>query len=257
MITQTELVIRLLLAFALGAGIGIERQWQKAKATMRISVLASLGATIFATMTALIPGEEISAKTIAPIILGMSLISASVILQKKAKYPTIVTGITTWCAGGVGSLVGLGFFFPAYVSTVAVMLGNLIFQPVELNSTNEELNHKENRKSESKHIKKLADSSIKKVLYRCQVICYIEDEPEILSLLVQSVREKKLMLIAVCSKNLNNQDQQFQTKTEIQADFLAESYKDQLELEQAVSILKSKTRINSVSWQYLHERLEY
>ena len=139
MITQTELVIRLLLAFALGAGIGIERQWQKARATMRISVLASLGATVFAMTTMLIPGEEISAKTIAPIILGMSLISASIILQKKAKYPTIVTGITTWCAGGIGSLVGLGFFFPAYVSTVAVMLGNLIFQPVELNNTNEEL----------------------------------------------------------------------------------------------------------------------
>ena len=258
MITQTEIGIRLFLAFVLGAGIGIERQWQKARATMRISVLASLGATIFAMTTALIPGEEISAKTIAPIILGMSLMSASIILNKKSKYPTIVTGITTWCAGGIGSLIGLGFFFPAYVSTVAVMLGNLIFQPVELNSTNEELNHKKNRKSESKHIQKITDSSsIKKVLYRCQVICYIEDEPEILSLLVQSVREKKLMLIAVCSKNLNNQDQQFQTQTEIQADFLAESYKDQLELEQAVSVLKSKTRINSVSWQYLHERLDY
>ncbi len=59
------------------------------------------------------------------------------------------------------------------------------------------------------------------------------------------------MLISVCSKNINERDGNCQAQTEILADFLAESYQDQLELEQAVSVLKSKTKIDSVSWKCL------
>lgn len=252
MITHTEFVIKLSLAFVLGAGIGMERQWQKTKATIRINVLASLAASIFVMTTALIPGEVILLRTIAPIILGMSLISASVILQRKGSFSSIVIGINLWCAAAIGSLIGSGFFFPAYVSTVAIILANLIFQPIEHSSINEESNRNEqDKKTKSKHRSALIDPPVTKILYRCQVICYIEDEPEILSLLVQSVRAKKLMLISVCSKNINERDGNCQAQTEILADFLAESYQDQLELEQAVSVLKSKTRIDSVSWKCL------
>ncbi len=134
MITHTEFVIKLSLAFVLGAGIGMERQWQKTKATIRINVLASLAASIFVMTTALIPGEVILLRTIAPIILGMSLISASVILQRKGSFSSIVIGINLWCAAAIGSLIGSGFFFPAYVSTVAIILANLIFQPIEHSS---------------------------------------------------------------------------------------------------------------------------
>ena len=253
MITGTEFVIRLLLAFILGAGIGIERQWPKARIAMRINIIASLGAAIFVMMSVLVSGEGSVVKTIAPIVLGMSLISASIILQRKGDLTGIFTGITLWCSAGIGALIGSGFFFPAYASTVAIVLTNLIFQPIEQSKTAEKIQNKRIRTSKSKRPQKLVYSPIKKILYRCQVICCIEDEPEILSLLVQSVREKKLVLIAVCSKNINNQDRQFQDTTEIQADFLAESHKEKLELEQAVSVLKSKTTINSVSWQYLNE----
>ena len=252
MITQTDFAIRLLLAFVLGAGIGMERQWQKTRATIRINILASLGAAIFVMTTALMPGEGMFLITIAPIILGMSLIGVSVILPRKGSFPSIITGINLWCAAGVGSLIGSGFFFPAYVSTVAVILANLIFQPIEHDNNNKETNNdRQSRKSTSLHKQKLIKPSSNRIIYRCQVICYIEDEPEILALLVQSVREKKLVLVSVSSKNINDREQQFQSKTEIQADFLAENYQDRLELEQAVSVLKSKTRINSVSWQYL------
>ena len=254
MITQTQFVIRLLLAFVLGAGIGMERQWQKTRATLRINVLASLGAAIFVMTTALIPGEKILLRTIAPIILGVSLISASVILPRKGNSPNIITGINLWCAAGIGSLIGSGFFFPAYVSTVAIILANLIFQPIEHTSNNKEINNKgQDRQSKSKHQQKLITTSVDRIIYRCQVVCYTEDEPKILSLLVRSTREKGLMLIAVCSKNINNQDRQSQTQTEIQADFLAENYKNNLELEQAVSVLKSKIQIDSVSWKCLLE----
>ena len=174
--------------------------------------------------------------------------------QKKGNSPNIITGINLWCAAGIGSLIGSGFFFPAYVSTVAIILANLIFQPIEQDSSTKELdNERQNRKSKSKHQQKLINPSAERIIYRCQVICYMEDEPKILSLLVQSAREKGLMLIAVCSKNINNQERPYQTQTEIQADFLAKNYKNNLELEQAVSVLKSKTPIDSVSWKCLLE----
>ena len=174
MITHTEFVIKLSLAFVLGAGIGMERQWQKTKATIRINVLASLAASIFVMTTALIPGEVILLRTIAPIILGMSLISASVILQRKGSFSSIVIGINLWCAAAIGSLIGSGFFFPAYVSTVAIILANLIFQPIEHSSINEESNRNEqDKKTKSKHRSALIDTPVTKILYRCQVICYI------------------------------------------------------------------------------------
>ncbi len=191
MITWTEFIIRLLLAFVLGAGIGMERQWQKTRATIRINVLASVGAAIFVMTTALASGEGSLAITVAPRAVGMSFISASMILQEKGNFRSVVIGITIWCAAAIGSLIGFGLFFPAYVSTVTVILANLIFQPIEqtrLSHTHEELsNNKLSQKSESNHQQKSKLSPVQEIRYRCQVICHIEDEPEVLALLVQSV----------------------------------------------------------------------
>lgn len=258
MITWTEFIIRLLLAFILGAGIGMERQWQKTRATIRLNILASLGAGIFVMTTTLIAGEEIGVRTIAQIALGMSFISASIILQEKGNFRSIITGITLWCSAGIGSLIGSGFFFPAYVSTVTVILANLIFQPIEPtlpSNSSEKLNNNHQRSRQSDSLQKENPISLLAIetRYRCQIICHVEDEPEILALLVQSVREKKLLLTGVYSKNIDHKGQNYLTQAEIQADFLAQDYQDKFELEQAVGVLKSQARVTSVSWQYLSQ----
>jgi uncharacterized membrane protein YhiD involved in acid resistance len=53
-----DFALRLALAFAFGALIGVERQWRQKLAGLRTNCLVSMGAALFVMLAALIPGDS-------------------------------------------------------------------------------------------------------------------------------------------------------------------------------------------------------
>lgn len=265
-LTWLDFATRLFIAFILGAGIGIERQWLKARSVLKTNVLVSLGAAMFVMMAAMIEGESSPTRVAAQVVSGVGFLGAGVILREGASVRGINTAATLWCAAAIGSLIGSGFLLQAYFGTIAVIGANLllrpvvqIFQPREENVIihNESLDLKNGSRIKNELPSKaeleqvLAPPNYPETRYRCRLLCQSEAEAHVLALLLQSVREKGLILTAIHSKNIEDEDVEDLTEVEIKADFLSEGRSDELEmLEQVVSQLKFKARVNRVSWEF-------
>ena len=267
--TWIDFAIRLFLAFILGAGIGIERQWLKSRAVLKTNVLVSLGAAMFVMMASMIPGDSSPTRVAAQVVSGVGFLGAGVILREGASVRGINTAATLWCAAAIGSLVGSGFLLQAYFGTLAVVGANLLLRPVVqifqhkvdetlmVHSESIDIERKnitnENLSSEAKLEKAFVVSEQTETRYRCRLLCHSEGEAHVLALLLQSVREKGLILTAIQSKNIEDEDMEDLSEVEIKADFLSEGRKDELEmLEQVVSLLKLKARVNKISWEFVN-----
>lgn len=263
--TWIDFATRLFLAFILGAGIGIERQWLKSRAVLKTNVLVSLGAAMFVMMASMIPGDSSPTRVAAQVVSGVGFLGAGVILREGASVRGINTAATLWCAAAIGSLIGSGFLLQAYFGTIAVVGANLLLRPVvqilqhKIDDTlvvrSESIDIERTKVSESKlHLEKaLIVPDHSETRYRCRLLCQSEAEAHVLALLLKSVREKGLTLTAIQSKNIEDEDIEDLTEVEIKADFMSEGRSDELEmLEQVVGLLKFKARVNKVSWEFMN-----
>ena len=267
--TWIDFAIRLFLAFILGAGIGIERQWLKTRAVLKTNVLVSLGAAMFVMMAAMIPGDSSPTRVAAQVVSGIGFLGAGVILREGASVRGINTAATLWCAAAIGSLVGSGFLVQAYCGTLAVVGANLLLRPVvhifqhkrdetlivhseSIDIDRRKINN-DQLESEQQSKESSVTASQQETKYRCRLLCQSEAEAHVLALLLQSVKEKGLILIAIHSNNIEDDEMEDLSQVEIKADFLSEGRNDELEmLEQVVSLLKLKARVNRVSWEFMN-----
>lgn len=238
MITWIEFIIRLVLAIILGAAIGVERQWRQTRAVLKTNVLVCLGAAMFVMMAAMTPGDSSPTRVAAQVVTGVGFLGGGVILREGSSVRGLNTAATLWCAAAVGTLIGSGLLFQAYVGSLAVVGANLLLRPLvqvvqQLNGESEAEKKPETR-------------------YRCRVICRNEDEAHVRALLLHPVKEQALMLHAVYSKNIDSLNIDNESLVEIKADFVTDGRNDVL-LEQVVSLIKVKTRVVAVSWEFVSQ----
>lgn len=238
MITWVDFVIRLVLAIILGATIGIERQWRQTRAVLKTNVLVCIGATMFVMMAAMTPGDSSPTRVAAQVVSGVGFLGGGVILREGPSVRGLNTAATLWCAAAVGTLIGSGLLFQAYVGALAVVGANLLLRPLvqlvqQLNGESEAEKKPETR-------------------YRCRAICHSEDEANVRALLLHPVKDRALMLHALHSKNIDSPNIDNEALVEIKADFVTDGRNDVL-LEQVVSLLKLKARVIAVSWEFVSQ----
>lgn len=239
--TWIDFVFRLVLALILGAAIGIERQWRQTRGILKTNVLVCLGSAMFVMMATMVPGDASPTRVAAQVVSGIGFLGGGVILRDGASVRGLSTAATLWCAAAVGSLIGFGLLFQAYVGTLAVVGANLLLRPLVqlLNQLNGEP----------------VVSTKPEARYRCGVVCHSEDEANVRALLLHPVKDRTLILNALYSKNISNNDINNLAQVEINADFVTAGRNDIL-LEQVVSLLKMKARVSGVSWEFVSEDTE-
>lgn len=127
---QLDLAVRLLIAAALGAAIGLEREIHEHPAGMRTHLLVSLGSAVFTLLSIfyfqVAPGPNgmnptDPSRIAAQVVSGIGFLGAGAIL----KYGTSIRGLTTaaslWATAAVGMSVGAGAWVVALVGTVIVI----------------------------------------------------------------------------------------------------------------------------------------
>lgn len=122
-----EMVLRLLLAAALGAVIGYQRERAGKQAGLRTHILISSGAALIALVSIYGFGSVSDpARVAAGVVVGVGFLGAGVILHREGG---IVAGLTTaatiWVMAGVGLAAGVGLYVVAAVAT-AIVLGVLV-----------------------------------------------------------------------------------------------------------------------------------
>ena len=122
-----EMVLRLLLAAALGAAIGYQRERAGKQAGLRTHILISSGAALIALVSIYGFGSASDpARVAAGVVVGVGFLGAGVILHREGG---IVAGLTTaatiWVVSGIGLAAGVGLYVVSTVAT-AIVLGVLI-----------------------------------------------------------------------------------------------------------------------------------
>ncbi len=97
---QLEIIARLLLAAALGAVIGLERELRGNPAGIRTMALVTLGACLFTDVSRLMGGDD---RVAAQVVTGIGFIGAGVVFRDGAGVRGITTAATIWGRGGGGN----------------------------------------------------------------------------------------------------------------------------------------------------------
>ncbi len=119
-----EIIIRLLVAVALGAVVGFERSLKKRPAGLRTHMLVCLGAAIFTTVGL---GLKQNASGIAEaIVTGVGFLGAGAIIAQGGQLRGITSAATLWAVAALGLVVGIGDYL------LSVIIAILIFGTLQI-----------------------------------------------------------------------------------------------------------------------------
>jgi putative Mg2+ transporter-C (MgtC) family protein len=224
-----EFAGRAIIALALGALVGLERQWRQRMAGLRTNALVALGAALFELLAVLTAGQHgvDPTRIAAYVVSGIGFLGAGVILRDGINVRGINTAATIWCSAAVGVLSGAGYVIEAIIGALLIVLAHLALRPVA-------------RRMD--RIPASGDSEVE-TLYRFQAVTRAVDEAHIRALVVQALTRDDFALRALRSEDLDPGT----GLVEVTAD-LHRYGRDDVALEAAVSRLSLEPSVTSVTW---------
>jgi len=134
-----HMLYRLLAAVAAGACIGYERSFHGRPAGLRTHVLVCLASAVLMLVTVYedhwvrIPGEaRLDPTRMAQgIMTGIGFLGAGVIVKEGLNVRGLTTAASIWITASIGILVGIGFWLPAIIGTIATLLVLGVFRRIE------------------------------------------------------------------------------------------------------------------------------
>jgi len=129
-----DITLRLFASLGIGALIGLERTYHGRPAGFRTHALVCLSTSLLMLVTFYedrwFPGTAQGRLVLDPtrmaqgIMTGIGFLGAGTIMKEGLSVRGLTTAASLWITAAIGILVGIGFFFPAILSTV-LTLGTL------------------------------------------------------------------------------------------------------------------------------------
>ncbi len=128
---ETEIAVRLLLACAAGAVVGLEREMRDRPAGLRTHMLVALASALF-TIVAFeifysLRGMENVAnvdpiRLVEAVTAGVAFLAAGTIIHGSGQVKGLTTGAGMWMAGALGMTCGAGFYLIAFMGAVLTIV---------------------------------------------------------------------------------------------------------------------------------------
>lgn len=134
---------RMLVALAIGAVIGAEREYRSKSAGLRTMILVSVGACLF-TILSIHIGTVSPDRIASTIVTGIGFLGAGVIFKDENRVTGITTATTIWMVAALGMAAGSGYFQTAYIGTgiILIVLIALVYVQRIIENTNQLRNYK-------------------------------------------------------------------------------------------------------------------
>ena len=137
MLTDAQIMLRLMLSVVLSGLIGLERQIHRRAAGLRTHILVSLGSCLI-MLTSLyvfdiykdrVPLDP--ARIAAGVITGIGFLGAGAIIRDRAGIKGLTTAASLWVVAGIGLAIGCGFYSAGIITTVLAVVILLFLRYVE------------------------------------------------------------------------------------------------------------------------------
>jgi len=139
MLSNTEMVARLVLAGAMGSVIGFERERLLWAAGLRTHMLVCVGACLFMLVSAFGFADVLGpshitldpSRVAAQVVSGIGFLGAGTILFRGEAVKGLTTAASLWAVAAIGLAVGGGLYVPG-IATTALVVGILAgVKPIE------------------------------------------------------------------------------------------------------------------------------
>jgi len=140
MITNAQIVFRLVVGAVLGGFIGFERERHNRRiAGFRTHILVCVGSTlimltslhIFDLYGSRAPVDP--ARIAAGVITGIGFLGAGTIIRSRVSVTGLTTAASLWTVSGIGLAVGCGFYMAGYATTVIVLTALYLLRKMPIN----------------------------------------------------------------------------------------------------------------------------
>lgn len=224
--TPGEFALRVLIGGLLGAAIGFERQWRQRGAGVHTSALVAIGAALFAELG--VAGADSQSRIVANIVTGVGFLAGGVILRQGASITGLNTAGTIWATAAVGALAGLGHFGHAFTGAAAVLVFNLVLQPL-VEAVDSRASVYQERRGEK--------------TYRVHTVCDEGTVLDVRSAIVDAIAANKLDLRGISTESTNQGH-------EIRAE-LRLKHRDDGAVERLSAAITRRPGVRQVTWRML------
>ena len=129
---ELEMVLRLIMATALGAIIGYQRERAAKPAGLRTHILICVGAALFtiASLYGFGIGAD-PARIAAGVVAGVGFLGAGAIIRRdEGLVAGLTTAATIWAVAAIGLAAGAGLYLVSAVTTVLILVVLYLPHPI-------------------------------------------------------------------------------------------------------------------------------
>jgi putative Mg2+ transporter-C (MgtC) family protein len=124
---ELDMILRILLAAALGAIIGAQREWSGKPAGVRTLALISMGSALFTIISEIGFTGGDPARIAAGVVTGIGFLGAGAILHRHGGVEGLTTAASIWAVAGIGLAAGTGKYWLALTVTAIALV--ILFIP--------------------------------------------------------------------------------------------------------------------------------
>lgn len=133
MISNYELILRIILSAVIGGSIGTEREVNNRPAGLRTHILVSVGSTLI--MLVSIYGFDSSsgdpARLAAQVVSGIGFLGAGTIIRTGNDISGLTTAASLWVCAGIGLAIGSGYYLGGIITAAVVLISLIALGNVE------------------------------------------------------------------------------------------------------------------------------
>ncbi len=127
MVTELDMILRLLLSAVLGAAIGYQRERAGKQAGLRTNTLICVGAALFTVVSIYGFNADDTARVAAGVVTGIGFLGAGAIIRSgEGILAGLTTAATIWAVAGIGLAAGAGLYAASAVATAIILAVLLI-----------------------------------------------------------------------------------------------------------------------------------
>lgn len=229
-----QFALRLSLAVAMGAAVGLERQWRQRMAGTRTNALVAAGAAAFVMCGSLLDNDPSArGRIVSYVVSGVGFLGAGVIFKDGANVRGLNTAATIWCSAAIGALSGLGSLNLAAVLAVTVLVTNVLLRPLayRLHPV-------------------LAQAAPAETLYEVRLACKVSGAAHIRSLLLSTIGRLPVVL-----QSIHSDQDEIKDETIIRAEVMTAGRNNEA-IEQVVVRVSMEEDVSNLSWSIVESSME-
>jgi putative Mg2+ transporter-C (MgtC) family protein len=134
--SEMEIAMKIGVIIVLSGLVGLDRELRHKPAGAKTHILVGLGSTIFTLASFnifLMFGDKTPVdpgRIAAQIVTGIGFLGAGTIIQSGGTVRGLTTAASLWAVAGIGIATGMGMYYLAAVSTIAIMLVFLVINKI-------------------------------------------------------------------------------------------------------------------------------